>query len=452
MENIIPGILGLQGYSLSGTSNQPYEYQDKPIALNEFSSTPNNYDAELPVIYGQSKNLDQYLEQEPFVVKQVIKEHTWEPKLNATFNIEAFNNDDYTSNLNFEKNNLFSGDLPYNNRTGRASKGLRTLEPLPFQEKEIVEGLQTSYSNRNRNKIHDFSSRIKVSQKDVQEQYLDFENHRNPTLTKVDEIMSRLPKLEHLRSSNKRTDINTTPNTIGKKEKNNIPLMFDKFKNKRNEIKELNDRAYDIPTKTLKERPNFNNKLNNSFDFSSFNSVNFSKYKNNSYRDSIYKNNKDGQVRVQPDIIKGRSIPSMNLFNSIENKETHRDGKQYNNSIVKSPIRYSHSPATNTELQNNFGGRVPQRDTKLIYTENGGYYSNYQPNEKDMGSISRKNRTATSIDVMFSKSNFNSNFKLEQGMDTKKKNRSYVNPYDPDYSNRGARNVRVLQNNIGEIS
>lgn len=451
MENLLAsGLIGLQGYALSGDSSIPKNYEYSKVPLNEISNGP-IYNSQIPVNYGYVKNLEKLPEN--YIKQQVVL-----PTISGKdFNIEPFNTNIGTNIENTGSNNV-RGDLKEDLKINRQDrKTSRTITNINYPKTD-VENIGSPYNNKPIIRYPNFRDRFFVSKRDVQEQNIDYGNTRFKPSYYQNDFVEKLPKIEDLRTKNKKTDTLATPYNITNSKSNNQPLQYENFNEKKKTINEI--------LLNIKQRPvdKSNDKINSLSNFKKYITTidvskrqNFSKIKNAFSNDSIFNNNKN----VVENINNGSGLKSRynNDFSKISeenatNLNTHRDDitPEFQTRQTKNSANFNNNniSTTITNLKQKSSQRI---DYLTSYTPSGSR-NIYVNNIENFGTIS-KNKQEIQMPYIYGREGNSNNFNFNAGGENSKKNKDgFQNPYDPtnnDYIRKSGH--ALLQNSIiGEIT
>lgn len=452
MENLLAtGLLGLQGYALSGDSSIPKNYEYPKVPLNEISNGA-IYDSQIPVNYGYVKNLEKLPEN---YIKQDFKIPTISGK---DFNIEPFNTNTYGTSLENISSNKINNDLKEDLKINRQDRKInRTITNINYP-KTAVENIGSPYNNKPIIRYPNFRDRFLVSKRDVQEQNIDYENTRFKPSYYQNDFAEKLPKIEDLRTKNRKTDTFATPYTITNTMSNNQPLQYENFNQKK---KTLNEILLDVNNKPFEKTKDKINPISNFKKYTTTIDVssrqNFSKIKNAFENDSVFNNNKT----VVENINTGSGLKSRynNDFskiyqNNITNLNTHRDDikTDFQTRQTKNTANFNNNniSTTITNLKQKSSQRI---DYLTSYTPSGSR-NIYVNNIENMGGVS-KNRQEVQTPYIYGKEGHSGNFNFNAlGENSKKNKNGLENPYDPTNTNYVRKSGHALLQNsiIGEIT
>lgn len=443
MDSILPFLGGI-GYLLSGNNTKPDIYNPSPISNNELSNTPNIYDSELPIYYGNAKVGS---EPSPSFVIKTKKNY---PQVSSSFNVEPFDEGigmgidvkSINNTLNNDDPNIYDGQIKRS-----SSKILNTITPIITAEPDNIKSTDV-FQNKYLKQVPDFTNRVYQSAKDV------FPSEKIGQLSELPKnylgkVRDKIPSIDDLRKFNKQTDVYKTPNFIGGVKFNKTFLKHDEYKKKFNQFV-YPDKLMSVFEKQLKEIPNFNINRKNLIDMSGWT---FGKSKSKEYNtDVIFQNKKshmDGfdvsfankqkqkqiydttetEYQINPT---HRSINNITLFDSLVSKS-----RNYNKTFNENPVE------TRTSIRQDF-----QSPFQL-----NGKDSSFRISTKDFGEINRNVKKTFEFQQNYGKRGVVGNSTIRNlGFETKKLKMEIKNPYNPADDQSRASGTTRFSYDIGENS
>jgi hypothetical protein len=339
-------LLSVGGYMLGGDVDS-VDYAEYDIPKNEQNLSNNVY--EDGIFYGGVKNLQPAPEY--FIKSKTIPAEQPDIYANHDLNVEGL---EYENNVPWDfKDDRFDNvkvsALP--NFRGQDNRKGSNILHISFPKQEVE---HFGIVNNNK-KINNFFSdimleRTRVSEKDVQEKA--FPSNIGLNLAdQQDTILSRIPRIEDLRTKNHKTDVVEHDNVISGKMGTKVPLKLSEFRKKYSSMETELDGNTIMPVidilKDVVVNKNFNTKKFADTDIEGYST---SDKKNNVvYRQDIITNNKKSDVQnrlsgfrfnVKMPNINGEISPSTHRENTgfQQTRQIFNKVSNVNNSIVNSTM------------------------------------------------------------------------------------------------------------------